>query len=202
MQNNIKWTVHEIDISKLKGYDKNPRDITPEALDLLKKSVEDFGQVVPLVVNQDYTVLGGNQRLKIMSGSVKVLVPDRMLSNTEEAEIVTILNVKVGEWDFIKLESLGIDKEVLISDFNFDAEYIEKNSLNLDNFDFDDDFSTDFEEEKQNPIKMIQVKFENNTPDEIFNLIENEKIATNTKSLEELILLKARKYESNPIKTI
>lgn len=54
------------DISKLHSWDKNPRDITQEGLERLKKQVKRFGQYKPLIITEDGEVIGGNMRLKAM----------------------------------------------------------------------------------------------------------------------------------------
>ena len=49
-----KW-----DIEKLKEWDQNPRSITKDGFDRLKKHITDHGQMQPLVVTPEGEVLGG-----------------------------------------------------------------------------------------------------------------------------------------------
>jgi len=51
-------------ISKLKPWDKNPRDITPEDFERLKTQIRNLDQYKPVLVNEDGIVLGGNMRLR------------------------------------------------------------------------------------------------------------------------------------------
>jgi site-specific DNA-methyltransferase (adenine-specific) len=51
-------------IEKLKNWDKNPRTISDQQLERLKKQIQKLGQYKPLVITPDGTVLGGNMRLK------------------------------------------------------------------------------------------------------------------------------------------
>ena len=51
-------------ISKLQGWDKNPRGITEAGLNRLKKQIKDLGQYKPLLITPDGVVLGGNMRLQ------------------------------------------------------------------------------------------------------------------------------------------
>lgn len=51
-------------IEKLKEWDKNPRGITPENLDRLKKQIQELGEYKPLLITPDGEVIGGNMRLK------------------------------------------------------------------------------------------------------------------------------------------
>ena len=52
------------DINKLREWDKNPRSITKEGLERLKKQIVKLGQYKPLVITPDGEVLRGNMRLK------------------------------------------------------------------------------------------------------------------------------------------
>lgn len=201
----INWTIKEVEYNDLKGYANNPRDITPQSLKLLEDSLQTYGQVIPLVVNQDMTVLGGNQRLKVIKGNrVLVSIPDRMLTDKEQAELVITLNNKIGEWDFSKLEALGFTKDILIDDFGFDEEYIEANQFKLDDLDafFDETMLSDGFTEVQvgdTTVKQLIIKFTevNKTPNEIMDLIREQKLAEGVESMEDLVLNKARKYETH-----
>ena len=51
-------------ISELHEWDKNPRTITVEAYDRLKRQIQKFGQYKPIIITDDGTVIGGNMRLK------------------------------------------------------------------------------------------------------------------------------------------
>jgi len=51
-------------ISKLREWNKNPRSITKEGFERLKKQIQKLGQYKPLIITPDGEVLGGNMRLK------------------------------------------------------------------------------------------------------------------------------------------
>lgn len=55
------WTV-----DKLKNWDRNPRSIKGERFEELKTRLKRQGQIKPLLVTQDGTVIGGNMRLRAM----------------------------------------------------------------------------------------------------------------------------------------
>ena len=57
--------IEKIEINKLKPAAYNPRQITTKQYKDLKSSVEKFGLVDPIVVNKDFTIIGGHQRYKI-----------------------------------------------------------------------------------------------------------------------------------------
>jgi len=52
------------DISKLHEWDKNPRSISKDGFERLKKQIKKLGQYKPLLITTDGTVLGGNMRLR------------------------------------------------------------------------------------------------------------------------------------------
>ena len=56
----------KIKLSEIKEAEYNPRKITAEALEGLKKSIERFGQIENLIVNKDMTLISGHQRKKAM----------------------------------------------------------------------------------------------------------------------------------------
>lgn len=98
-------------ISDLNPATYNPRKaLTPDdpEYQAIKKSVETFGTVVPILVNSDYTVISGHQRLKVLSDlgdtEVDVVVVD--LDKTREKLLNVALNKIRGRWDELKLKDL------------------------------------------------------------------------------------------------
>ena len=57
--------IRNIEISKLKPATYNPRQITKKQVKDLKESIEKFGVVDPIIVNKDFTIIGGHQRYMI-----------------------------------------------------------------------------------------------------------------------------------------
>ena len=123
-----------IDINKLIPATYNPRkDLKPtdEEYQKIKRSIEEFGFVSPLVVNKDMTVIGGHQRLKVLMEigykEVECIVVD--LNKTKEKALNVALNKISGEWDTEKLETLL--QELLQEDF--DVSITGFNSEEIDN---------------------------------------------------------------------
>ena len=86
----------------------NPRkDLKPgdEEYQKIKRSIEEFGFVSPLVVNKDMTVIGGHQRLKVLIEmgykEVECIVVD--LEKTKEKALNIALNQIRGEWDTVSI---------------------------------------------------------------------------------------------------
>ena len=51
-------TSQTVSIKKLTGWDKNPRGIKKDDYNRLKKQIQYLGVYKPLLVNEDYVVLG------------------------------------------------------------------------------------------------------------------------------------------------
>lgn len=95
-------------ISELKPAAYNPRKKLTEKdpeYQRIKKSIEEFGYVDPIIVNSDYTVIGGHQRLAVLKemGETKIDVVVVDIDKTREKALNIALNKIVGEWDFEQL---------------------------------------------------------------------------------------------------
>lgn len=98
----------KVPISQLKPAAYNPRkDLKPEDPEYqrIKKSIEEFGYVNPIIVNKDLTVIGGHQRLKVLQeqGNTEIDVIIIDLPKTKEKALNVALNKISGEWDFQQL---------------------------------------------------------------------------------------------------
>ena len=103
---NIKWKLETFDIDELTDYAKNPRSLTKEQYDHLKKSLDKFGLIDKPIINADEknNVIGGHQRLRVLRAegqkSVECWIPSRKLTDREVEELNIRLNKNTGEWDF------------------------------------------------------------------------------------------------------
>lgn len=93
-------------VSEIKNNPTNPRKIDKVALEKLKKSIQEFPEMLelrPIVVNKEGVVLGGNMRLRAMKElgikECTVEVADK-LTPEQEREFVIKDNVSGGEWDW------------------------------------------------------------------------------------------------------
>ncbi len=108
--------------------DYNPRKISDKDFKQLKKSLETFQCVEPIVVNQfegrENVIVGGHQRLKAMEslGWSEVPTVEVYLNLDEEKELNVRLNKNTGEFDFElltdlfdtdKLEEIGFELDEL-----------------------------------------------------------------------------------------
>lgn len=120
-------------IEKLKLNDQNPRHISQDKLEKLKKSINEFPEMMslrPIIVNKDYIVIGGNMRLTALLQLGYKEIPDDWvkvgnLHNEQQKRFIIADNVGFGEWDWetlsnewdvADLETWGLDIP------NFDTE--------------------------------------------------------------------------------
>lgn len=127
----LKWKTKSIALGELKEYVHNPRNISQEEFTKLVNSLREDGYHQRILVNKDYTIIGGHQRKKALieagfslSDKIDVLVPDRLLSGEELDRINVRDNLSFGEYDFDilldrfdieTLEEFGMSEEMLES---------------------------------------------------------------------------------------
>lgn len=112
-------------IADLELWDKNPRAITREGLERLKRQITYFGQYKPLVVKPEgdkFVVLGGNMRLVAMRelGLERIWVSVVHPKNpAEEVEYALSDNDRVGRYDRKKLARVILPHraEIRIEDY-------------------------------------------------------------------------------------
>ena len=132
--------IKKIKISDINPAPYNPRaDLKPSDLEYkkLKKSIDEFDLVEPLILNERNNVLiGGHQRLKILKerGDETVDVSLMDLDEAKEKALNVALNKNLGQWDNKKLnlifeELKGID--------DFDIELTGFDDFEIDKIDHD-----------------------------------------------------------------
>jgi len=104
--NDITWNLKTFNIDDLTDYSKNPRSLTKQQFEQLKKSLDKFGLIDKPIINADekHTVIGGHQRLRVLRAegqkSVECWYPSRELDEKEVEELNIRLNKNTGDWDF------------------------------------------------------------------------------------------------------
>ena len=114
----------QVKISKVKGNPSNPRIIKNDKFKKLVKSIQEFPEMLklrPIVVDEDFMVLGGNMRLKASKeAGLKEVWIDIAEGLTEEQKKEFIVKDNVGfgewewdmlanEWDSVQLAEWGLD---------------------------------------------------------------------------------------------
>lgn len=126
----INWKLQTIPIKDLKNHPKNPRQISKEQLQHLENLIKKFGLIDKPIVNLDFTIIGGHQRIKILKRmkekQVECWIPDQQLSEKDVEELLIKHNLNQGSWDFdiladrfdpLELLSYGFTEQQLIGSF-------------------------------------------------------------------------------------
>lgn len=125
------WTLEKRKINELRLNEKNPRKLSKVQAEHLQRSMEKFGLCQPIIINCDGTIIGGHQRIRILTKTghkeVDVYVPDSPLSEKEADELSVRLNKNTGSWDFDLLANQW-DPEDLV-DWGFSMEELHLESL-------------------------------------------------------------------------
>ena len=96
----------QVKISKVKGNPSNPRIIKNDKFKKLVKSIKEFPEMLklrPIVVDEDFMVLGGNMRLKASkeAGLSEVWIDiAEGLTEEQKKEFIVKDNVGFGEWEW------------------------------------------------------------------------------------------------------
>ena len=135
--------IHTTPITQIKANPKNPRTIRDEKFEKLKKSIQDFPDMLnkrPLVCITDkdgkYVVLGGNMRLKAAKDlglkELPIILADEW-TEEQKAEFLIKDNVGFGEWNWEELQA------------DWDVEKLDEWGLDLPGFELSpDELGEDF----------------------------------------------------------
>lgn len=115
--------IEYIKLEEITPYDRNPRK-NDAAIELVRKSIDEFGFNVPILLDKDHVIVAGHTRYEAAKGKMKT-VPCIILENLDEKKarqyrIVDNKTSEIGIWDYEKLidELEGI-KEIDMSMFEF-----------------------------------------------------------------------------------
>ena len=136
-----------VKINQIKPNPKNPRTIKDERFEKLKKSIQDFPDMLnkrPLVCFTDtdgkFVVLGGNMRLKAAKDlglkELPIILADEW-TEEQKAEFLIKDNVGFGEWDWNELNT-DWDTEQL-NEWGLDVPEFNNAENDTENDPFDDE---------------------------------------------------------------
>ena len=101
--------VHYVELAKLKPWEDNPR-LNDHAVDAVAKSIEHFGFNVPILCDENLTIIAGHTRWKAagklgMNSVPVILVP---LTDTQRRAFPIADNktAEIAEWDFPRLRDV------------------------------------------------------------------------------------------------
>lgn len=164
----------KVKVEQLAENPNNPRLLKADKKNKLEKSIKEFPEMLearPIVVNTEYTILGGNMRYKALLATgakeVDVLVVD--WSEDKQKEFIIKDNVGFGEWDWEEVATW--DEDELI-DWAVDL----PTDLFKDDVDYsildDEDFSEELDNMEGDVRKALQIPFEAEDYDEAKELYQ------------------------------
>lgn len=98
--------IGKINIDKLKPNPNNPRTISTEKFRKLVNSIKEFPKMLelrPLIVDEDFVVLGGNMRLEALKELQILEVPyiqKKDLTEEQKKQFIIKDNLSFGQWDW------------------------------------------------------------------------------------------------------
>lgn len=98
-----------LDIDAIKPYWRNPRRITAEAVNAVASSIETYGYLQPIVVDQDNIIIIGHTRyaalrkLKVEQVQVRRAPATLSAAKVKELRVLDNRTAEYSEWDFEKL---------------------------------------------------------------------------------------------------
>ena len=101
--------IQQMELSALNPWEDNPR-INDKAVDVVAKSIKSFGFNVPILCDQQYTIIAGHTRWKAAKKIGIKSVPVIMLELSEaQRDVFAVADNKTGEiadWDYPGLRKI------------------------------------------------------------------------------------------------
>lgn len=109
--------IEYIDIGDITPYPNNPRK-NDDAVEVVAKSIQEFGFKVPIVVDADNTIITGHTRYKAADKlgmeTIPIIRADDL--TPEQVRAFRIIDNKTAEFSFWDMEKLNIEMDSIISE--------------------------------------------------------------------------------------
>ena len=155
MESELPMNIEKANINDLISPDWNPRQITEEELQKLQTSLEEFGYIEPIIVNDvNNHIVGGNQRCKALQqlGYDEVDVVYVHIEDLAKEKACNVaLNKISGDWDNDKLKIV--------------LEEIELSPIDISLTGFDEIELTEMEITTDEPVEVVEDDYEE--PDDL-----------------------------------
>lgn len=176
----------QVKISKVKGNPSNPRIIKNDKFKKLVKSIQEFPEMLklrPIVVDEDFMVLGGNMRLKASkeAGLKEVWIDvAEGLSEDQKKEFIVKDNVGFGEWDWAMLGNEW--NTIKITEWGLDVweNQDDKNELDAE---LEWTGMPEFNNDDLSPKRQIIISFKTDEDVQLFANLIGQDLTTKTKSV-------------------
>lgn len=115
----LEWSTVKRKVSDLIPYEYNPRRLTDEKKERLRKSLEKFNLAEIPAINTDNIIIAGHQRVVILlelgrgDDIIDVRIPNRQLTEEEFKQYNITSNVQTGDWDLDILNEIFADIDLM-----------------------------------------------------------------------------------------
>ena len=167
--------IHLLDVNQIKAYDRNARHHSPEQINMIKASIEQFGFVNPILIDDQSEIIAGHGRLMAAKALGMVQVPVIRIEDLtpDQVKAYRLVDNRIAEqatWNFdllkTELDGLEIDVEMLGFDRLFMHTFINESSTVDNVIDIDEDFSD------KKPKYQIMIEFDDSEDSRIDEIIE------------------------------
>ena len=117
--------IQEVNINDLKPYERNAKKHSDEQIEMIAKSIQEFGFISPVLIDKELNIIAGHGRVLAGKSLSLETVPCVFVEGlTEEQRRAYILAdnklTELGGWDFLVLEQeldsiLDIDMSALLT---------------------------------------------------------------------------------------
>jgi DNA modification methylase len=137
-------TIEYVSPARLREWVQNPRLITEEQYRALSENVRKFGIVDPLIVDQNYRIVGGHQRAKVLRDlGLKTVPVVKLQLSTRDFKVLNLaLNKISGEWDNEKLAPL-LEELAPLPELDFTGFSQQEANLVIESFPIQQEFTDD-----------------------------------------------------------
>lgn len=189
----------DVKISELIEADYNPRSLTKKQFNSIKESIEKFGFVEPIVVNENKNrkniIVGGHQRLQVAQSLGYDTIPVYYvnLELDDERELNIRLNANVGDWDWDKianewsysdLENWGL--KIPITDFSSELFDVDESQI--------DENIKDSQVVPSASGPQLQIPMSEESKDAVMSVLNYIKIEQEVETNEEALLYMCLKF--------
>ena len=179
-----------IKLSSIKPNPNNPRIIRNEKFEKLKRSIEEFPEMMelrPIVIDETNTIIGGNMRFRALQELGKKEVSNNWIKKVSELtedqkkRFVITDNASFGEWEWEAIKSdrdldFVADWGVDVPDFESEINYGNKNQeINPDDFEDEMIIKLKYTAEDYEKVKTELQKIAVTPEQAVWNLLKLEK---------------------------
>lgn len=118
--------IEQIAVGEIKPYDKNQRIHSPEQIIKIKKSIEEFGMIQPLVVDMGKNIIIGHARFEAAKKAGLTRVPCVIASTLTEKQVkmLRVADNKLNELSYFDTALLKEELNELLNEPDFDLDIL------------------------------------------------------------------------------